>query len=326
MLEPPADNEIGSQLGSQLERIQDELENYSENCDYENVGTQTMSMTYNSNVNPVSFGATKHPSSGIAQYNNNIASSPTKTDIHHSDNITKAGMKIIETQNKLSSKRDISNQYEKDNRIRNESMGSSDHDRGNVTTQAIRQNVKRLNATNLNPRQAEPNMNQIILGSDEETLENLLEEKRKIEKFLLEINYLDKKDVQTSPVAIMDTPAVKTSNVSTQRPDDNDIFEEVIDTLEPKSVAQAQLNLLVEVLQTLKSNGILSHLNLTSEDLELIKEEMKKLMISKKKKEEDNKYLSTNRAIYTGGSSFKTSGQLNMGMKDPSLHYTNNSD
>ena len=79
--------------------------------------------------------------------------------------------------------------------------------------------------------------------------------------------------------------------------------------------------LLVEVLQKLKNEGMLTHLNLSDEDLELIKSEMRKIFLEKKEQQDNPNYFTSHRFLYTGGSSFKASGALNMGMKDPTLHY-----
>lgn len=115
----------------------------------------------------------------------------------------------------------------------------------------------------------------------------------------------------------------KVKSIGTQRPDKDDLISELVDTVGPGSVAHAQLSLLVETLEKLQREGILTHLNLTPEDIEMIKEEMRKVLESKHIHSTNNKYVSTHRTIYTGGSSIKATGSLNIGMKDPSLHYVN---
>lgn len=168
------------------------------------------------------------------------------------------------------------------------------------------------------------NLDLPVDGSDEESLLNLINEKNKIMKFLAELDYLVPKEIQTDPVKIGKMGEKIFTDASTQRPDHNDLVSEVVDTLHPKAVAQTQLNLLVEVLQKLKAEGMLTHLNLTDEDIELIKSEMRRVLTERNEQQQNPNYFSSHRFLYTGGSSFKASGVLNLGMKDPTLHYVEN--
>lgn len=52
---------------------------------------------------------------------------------------------------------------------------------------------------------------------------------------------------------------------ATQKPTDEDILDEIVETVEPITVAQTQLNLLVDTLEKLKSEGLLNHLSLDPE-------------------------------------------------------------
>jgi hypothetical protein len=181
--------------------------------------------------------------------------------------------------------------------------------------------TSRLPPKNVRERKRGNNLDLPIGVSDEESLLNLINEKNKIMKFLAELNYLVPKEIQTDPVKINKIGEKEFADASTQRPDHNDLVSEVVDTLEPRAVAQTQLNLLIEVLQKLKSQGMLTHFNLSEEDLELIKSEMRKIFLEKKEQQDLPSYFASHRFLYTGGSSFKASGALNLGMKDPTLHY-----
>lgn len=112
-------------------------------------------------------------------------------------------------------------------------------------------------------------------------------------------------------------------SVTTQKPDKNDLISEIVDSVEPLTVAQTQLTLLMETLEKIQMEGGLTHLNLTKEDIEFIKQEMRKMLESRQKKT-DNKYM-THRVIYSGGAAVTPAVGLNIGMKDPSLHYVNDS-
>ena len=114
----------------------------------------------------------------------------------------------------------------------------------------------------------------------------------------------------------------KTATVGTQKPTQDDIIDEIVNGVDAKSVAQTQLNLLLETLENLKKNGVLTHLNMSEKDLEIIREEMRILIVEKAFIEEQNsKYIPANRTLYTGGGSHKAAGVLNLGKKDPIIHY-----
>ena len=161
-------------------------------------------------------------------------------------------------------------------------------------------------------------------GSEIENFTNLLNEKDKINKCLEGFDYFIYKDWQTDPIKFDAVVPVVTSTTSTQYPEDQDIINRIVDTIEPITIAQTQLNMLIETLDKLKYEGSLTHLNLTKEDIELIKGEMKALIESKVDVKPLKNIMSGFQNTSFGSSSFKSSGILNLGMRDPSLHYTNN--
>ena len=112
-------------------------------------------------------------------------------------------------------------------------------------------------------------------------------------------------------------------STATQFPEDQDIINRIVDDIEPITIAQTQLNILVETLDKLKLEGSLTHLNLSPKDIELIKTEMKGLIESRLESRPLKNYLNIFQNLNYGGSSFKSTGILNLGKKDPSLHYTN---
>ncbi|CAI2375050.1 unnamed protein product [Moneuplotes crassus] len=164
------------------------------------------------------------------------------------------------------------------------------------------------------------------VAKEEDTMKDLLQEKEKITKFLLECGYMVETEVQTKKTNSKPTKEPKKKSVGTQRPTEEDKIDELLDGVDARSVAQTQLNLLMETLENLRREGAIQHINLTEEDIEMIKEEMRKLIVEKSSQEAENVYLSAQKAVYTGGSSFKTAGTLNLGMKDPTLQYSSNND
>ncbi|CAI2373445.1 unnamed protein product [Moneuplotes crassus] len=164
-------------------------------------------------------------------------------------------------------------------------------------------------------------------SKNEDAMKDLVKEKEKITNFFLECGYMVHSQVQTKKINNKYFKDVKTKSVGTQRPTEDEKINEILDGVDAKSVAQTQLNLLVETLEKLKRNGAIKAINLTKEDIETIKEEMKNLIIEKANQETDNsKYIPANRTMYSGGTSFKTAGALNIGMKDPTLHYSSQND
>ena len=207
---------------------------------------------------------------------------------------------------------------EQESSLNSESGKESVIDTATITTQRKTGN----NQTMLNPRN-DLTSNRTY-GSDEDNLAGLINERNKLTKFLYDFEYfLDKgNQAELCPNGKWN---ISTNSVSTgtQRPDNTDLIDEIVSTVAPRTVAQAQLNILIEVLEKLKLEGALTHLNLSEEDLELIKQEMKNLLSLRYKDEPEREYLLPARTLYAGGSSFKASSWLNLGKKDPNLHYVN---
>ena len=65
----------------------------------------------------------------------------------------------------------------------------------------------------------------------------------------------------------------------------------------------------------------MSHLSLTLEDIQLIKSEMKSIIELKVNGESVKDIIKDYNKTYSGGSGFKSSALLNIGMKDPSIQY-----
>jgi hypothetical protein len=104
-------------------------------------------------------------------------------------------------------------------------------------------------------------------SNEEASLGNLLKERDKINNFLINLNYYESKDCQTNKFDGKFVKDVATCEVATQRPTQEDIINEIVGTVDAKTVAQTQLNLLVETLETLKKEGVLAHLNISQDDL-----------------------------------------------------------
>ena len=122
----------------------------------------------------------------------------------------------------------------------------------------------------------------------QESLNNLLRERAKITSFLVELNYFNAKEVQTDINGEISAKSSKGVDKSTQRPTQEDIINEIVNTVETRTVAQTQLNLLIEALENLQRDGVIPHMNLGAEDLDLIKNEMKDLLLEKAKIEQQD--------------------------------------
>lgn len=155
-----------------------------------------------------------------------------------------------------------------------------------------------------------------------EELRQLLFERERITTKLRQSGYLNHQDVQTDYIDFRDHAQIKTKSTGTQRPTQDEKVNELLEGVDARSVAQTQLNLLVETLENLKRNGLVRNIDLTKEDMDLIKKEMRKLIIEKTNKETQASLEKAQRVVYTGGSSFKGASSLNLGKKDPSLHYS----
>ena len=108
-------------------------------------------------------------------------------------------------------------------------------------------------------------------GTYEENKENLLNERVKIDRCLRQMNFFVHKTSQTDAISIgefepkVEVKSTNMTNKSTQKPTEDDIIDEIVETVEPITVAQTQLNILVSTLEKLKSEGMLSHINITEE-------------------------------------------------------------
>lgn len=112
------------------------------------------------------------------------------------------------------------------------------------------------------------------------------------------------------------------NSVAIQFPEEDDLLNQLIDNIDPLTIAQTQLNILEQALEKIRVEGSLSHLNLTSDDIMIIKQEMKNLLQSRIMGVSVKDFISVHHKGYSGGSSFKSTTMLNFGMKDPTLQYS----
>ena len=90
------------------------------------------------------------------------------------------------------------------------------------------------------------------IESNVNNINSLINEREKINQLLVEFDYFGDKECQNNWLKTSRGYQIEHASISTQFPEEGDILNQIVSSIDPITIAQTQLNILVETLDKLK--------------------------------------------------------------------------